>query len=164
MTAHRHIDITGQTFGRLTAIKPIGYDNSRNMKWLCLCICGNTSTPTLCGLRSGGTKSCGCLAAEIYKISSKTHGACINKKQTPEYSCWQNMKARCNNPNHPSYKNYGERGIKVCKRWDMFVNFFEDMGIRPNGLSIERIDNNSGYTISNCIWADRATQRKNQRN
>lgn len=83
--------------------------------------------------------------------------------KTPEYRVWQNMKQRCFNKNAKSYKNYGGRGIAVCRRWMKFENFFADMGMRPAGLTIERKNNERNYCPSNCIWATAKVQARNRR-
>lgn len=91
------------------------------------------------------------------------HGATKDGARPPEYTCWLSMRARCRNPKHPSYKDYGGRGISVCSRWDSFPAFLADMGLRPANGEIERRDNNQGYCPTNCYWATRSAQMKNTR-
>lgn len=83
--------------------------------------------------------------------------------QSSTYGIWSGMKSRCSNPNDPTYRNYGGRGIDVCERWMLFENFLADMGERPEGLSLDRIDNNSGYRPGNCRWTTMKVQRRNSR-
>jgi hypothetical protein len=151
------VDITGEKFGKLTAIKRNGFDLSpsrKHVKWDCKCECGNNVNVRLNALKSGGTRSCGCLM-----IGNVKHGF----SKTVEYETWSRIKARCMNKNHPDYYLYGARGIKVCDRWDAFENFLLDMGSRPENTSIDRIDVNGNYEPSNCRWADLKVQSRNKR-
>jgi hypothetical protein len=86
------------------------------------------------------------------------------KHDTRAYGVWSSMRSRCNNPNEPAFPNYGARGITVCERWSQFSNFYADMGEPPLGMTLEREDNDRGYSKENCIWADRTTQGRNKRN
>lgn len=92
-----------------------------------------------------------------------THGATADGVVSGAYSSWHYMKQRCLNPNHKAWKYYGARGITVCERWLDFKNFLEDMGERPDGLTLERKDNSLGYNKDNCVWATRRTQSNNIR-
>ena len=148
------IDLSGQVFGRLTAVTRVGTDSGGRALWSCRCSCGASHNVASGHLRSGNTKSCGCLNVD----SSTTHGM----STTSTYHTWESMKARCGNPKHKFYSRYGGRGIKLCSRWSMFENFYEDMGECPVGLSIERKDNNKGYTPDNCVWASDKQQSKNK--
>lgn len=115
--------------------------------WLCLCDCGNKTVVS----NIMRTKSCGC-ARGTHKLS-----------KSREYQTWKHMLSRCNNPNATKYKNYGGRGIKVCKRWYVFQNFFADMGIRPPNHTLDRINNNKMYSKSNCKWSNNYEQNRNKR-
>lgn len=114
-------------------------------------------------LRSGNTKSCGCLQRDIVRQLLKTHGL---SHKIPEYNIWQSMKQRCTNRNVKQYKDYGGRGIRVCERWlNSFVMFLKDMGRRPSERhTLERVDNNDGYNPKNCKWVLMVEQAKNKRN
>lgn len=126
----------------------------------CICDCGREISVYLSNLRKGNSKSCGCKHVERARIRMTTHG----KTGTRAYKTWQKMLERCRNPNIKSYSNYGGRGITVCKAWEKFENFYEDMGDPPADMSIERRDNNSGYHKENCEWATRKAQGQNKRN
>ena len=147
-------------FERLTVIGEAGQDKWNQCLWECQCDCGNIIITTGYGLRSGRTKSCGCLKIDLLNERSRIHGM----TGTATYSSWAQMVQRCNNPKATNYQDYGGRGIRIeDSRWLKFENFFADMGIKPEGLTLERKNNGLGYSKKNCVWADRTTQARNQR-
>jgi hypothetical protein len=150
-------NISGRRFGRLIANVRIG------KKWLCACDCGQTKEINPSNLKRGFTKSCGCMNREMSAkrnaMLKQTHGM----TNSVEYKTWQGMHQRCGNPKDKDYRHYGARGITVCERWGSFQNFYEDMGDKPDGLSIDRIDNDAGYSLDNCRWATPVTQANNKR-
>lgn len=149
----------GVKFGRLTVLSTFMLNGWTKAE--CLCDCGKKTVLRVNALRTGGTKSCGCLALErAYALNFK-HGGCCHYKVTPEYSTWVAMRQRCSNENMEEYKNYGGRGIKVCDRWSVFEHFLSDMGKKPKGHSIDRIDRNGNYEPSNCKWSTAKQQARN---
>ena len=149
-------NLTGLKFGRLTVLNK-RIESKKNILWLCKCDCGTEKFIRLSHLPNGHSKSCGCWHLEIVK--KIRHGM----SNTRTFISWASMLSRCKNKNIPRYKDYGGRGIKVCKRWLKFENFYKDMKERPEGLSIDRKDNNKGYYKSNCRWATAKEQQNNKR-
>lgn len=158
-------DISGQTFGRLTARYPYGINSQRHATWYCVCSCGREGVFSGPSLRSGNTKSCGCASHELLETRNHKHGQCKRGERASENAIWSAMKQRCSNPNNRDYRLYGGRGISVCDRWlESFDNFMADMGNRPSPAhSIDRIDNDGNYEPSNCRWATKSVQNRNTR-
>lgn len=155
-------DLTGQKFGKLTVIKKIGTDKRYNTLWLCKCECGNDKIVARDKLVVGHTKSCGCARKEHAIKLNKIHGL----SNTKIGYTWRGMKSRCYNPKNENYKNYGERGIKICDEWlNDFMNFYNwalNNGYKED-LSIDRIDPNANYEPSNCRWITLKEQARNTR-
>ena len=158
------IQLDGQVFGRLTVIgraKNIGEQTA----WNCRCSCGAEKTVMSSKLRSGETRSCGCLRREVSIERMSIHSHSRKGRRSTEYNSWRAMLQRCGNPNYREYRYYGGAGVSVCDRWtSSFENFLADMGMKPHSKhSIDRIDPSGNYEPSNCRWADSLTQRLNRR-
>lgn len=156
--------LIGSRFGRLLVKARIEKSKDGATQWYCICDCGRASIQTTSRLNSGNSRSCGCqIAAVARRLWTKT-GACKDGKRTPTYRSWVSLKTRCFNPKEPGYERYGGRGITVTKRWlgkRGFEHFLSDMGERPPGTSIDRINGNGNYNKRNCRWATRAEQSAN---
>jgi hypothetical protein len=143
--------LVGQRFGRLAVISA----SDRPRHWVCACDCGGSRTADETNLRAGRTMSCGCLWRE--RVTS--HGAA----GTATYRSWKSMISRCTKPNDPGFDRYGGAGVKVAPEWVEFAGFIADMGPRPAGTTIDRIDPFGDYTKSNCRWATAVQQARNHR-
>jgi hypothetical protein len=163
-------DLTGQQFGRLTAISFAGRNTRGASLWNCRCICGNECVVRLSNLQSGNTKSCGCLARNSrmtpWHLTHGESGCGGTRRPSPEYAAWQQMQQRCYNKDYPCYLNYGSRGISVCSEWrKSYPAFLKDVGRRPSPKhSLDRIDNDGNYEPGNVRWATAAEQARNHRN
>ena len=146
-------------FGRLVVKSSHHTTEKGRPFYTCECDCGKSMITDVYALWCRGTKSCGCLRDDVASETHLKHGM----SETPTYHSWESMIQRCNNINSCRYSHYGNRNITICKSWLKFENFLKDMGIRPEGLSIDRIDNDKGYYKENCRWTTQSQQTRNQR-
>lgn len=155
-------DLSGQKFGRLTALEVAGKNQHNQTMWKCRCDCGNVLDVTGYYLTTGTVRSCGCLKSDLIAQRHTTHGKC----NTPLYHIWSGMRDRCNNPNAEKFQYYGGRGIQVCDEWQDFAKF--DEWARSNGwcdgLTLDRIDVDGNYCPENCRWVTWKCQQNNKRN
>lgn len=157
------IMLTGKRYGRLTVVGIHHKAAPGKYFWECLCDCGGASIVAGMHLRSGNTTSCGCRKRTVLPEATLKHGHAREGGRTGTYTSWKGMRNRCNNPCSTDYALYGGRGISVCDRWSDFAAFLADMGERPDGHSIERVDPDGNYEPGNCVWLPMADQAKNQR-
>lgn len=153
------LNLVNQKFGKLQVLKKALKRNNKT-RWLCQCACGKTCEVTTSQLRSGKTRSCGCLRREK-AASTCTHGHARRDSNTRSYRIWRSLFKRCYKSSSPYFGRYGGRGIEVDPRWFTFKGFYTDMGDCPEGLSLERLNNDRNYWKGNCVWATKITQARN---
>jgi len=151
-------NLLGKVFGEWTVLYE-GEKKNGKTYWICRCSCGNEVNVCSASLLNGVSTRC----LKCYQKTMPIHGYKCKDNKHPLYDIWMGMLARCEHENNNSYKNYGNRGITVCERWHSLENFTEDVGSRPDGYSIDRIDNNKGYYKENCKWANQIEQMRNTR-
>lgn len=151
------LNLVGQKFGKLMVVGPTEKEEgckTQGTRWLCLCDCGGTAKAFGGALNAGRVKDCS---------DCRSHGQTKGGKLSYTYQSWRGMKERCLNEKHASYRHYGGRGISFCDRWKSFANFLEDMGERPRGLTLDRIEVDGNYNKENCKWSTPTEQARNSR-
>lgn len=162
------IDLTGKIFNRLTVLSRANNDTKGGAQWLCKCSCGNLTTVRSYQLKSGKTKSCGCINKErmLGQKYRYKHGNCSNNHTTSLHNIWRGLKYRCHNKNSKDYFRYGGRGITVCDSWfNSFQQFLDDMeSTYVVKYQLDRIDNSKGYNKENCRWVSSKENNNNRYN
>lgn len=160
---NKRLNAVGDRFGRLRIIgladKPV-----RGRHWKCACDCGTVVVVSQANLRKGHSKSCGCLRAELAKAKASIHGHTSNGEISRTYRIWQGMHRRCSNPKDKAFPRYGAMGITVCERWKNFENFLADMGNPQPEMTLDRKENDRGYSPDNCRWVTKKAQNRNKKN
>jgi len=153
------IDMSGLTVGRLSVLGFAGLTRTGQARWRCRCECDRETLVPGEHLRNGHTRSCGCLRRETASLFLATHG----KHKSKIYATWQDMRKRCSDPKAQSYRYYGNLGVRVCKRWQVFENFYADVGDPPPGKTLDRRNPFGDYEPDNWRWATKSEQRLNTR-
>lgn len=154
----------GDQYERLTVVERLPPEMGVPTRYRCVCNCGTETIVRASKLKSGNTRSCGCLARELVVARQTKHGHAKNGDTSRTYAAYRGMIHRCVKTTRKVGKNYKDRGITVCERWMSYENFLADMGECPEGLTLERKEVNGNYEPSNCIWATMKVQQNNRRN